>query len=229
MAGRERAGDPARAYPELGFAVEEAGVWEYAAAPTLRFRVRVDSLGGQPIRSVLLTTQIRIAVTRRAYDAESQARLVEVFGEPSQWGQTLRSLLWTHTTLNVTAFTGSTIVEMPVSCTYDFEVASAKYLHALRDGEVPLEFLFSGTIFYTGDDGLLRTALVSWEKEAEFRLPVRVWREAMEHFFPGSAWLRLRTDTFDRLHAYRGRRALPSWEAAVEALLRSDAEPGSDA
>ena len=32
----------------------------------------------------------------------------------------------------------STEVDLPVTCTYDFEVAAAKYLHALDDGEIPL-------------------------------------------------------------------------------------------
>jgi len=208
------------AIPELGFTVEGADAVPFAAVPTLGVRLRVESLGGQPIRSLVLTTQIRIAVTRRSYDPATQERLVEVFGAPSQWAQTLRSLLWTHTTLNVTAFTGSTVVEMPVPCTYDFEVAAAKYLHALEDGDVPLELLFSGTVFYTDEAGFLRTALISWDKEAEYRLPVRVWRDVMDQYYPGTAWIRLRKETFDRLYAYKAKRALPTWELAVEALLR---------
>jgi hypothetical protein len=110
---------------------------------------------------------------------------------------------------------------MPVACTYDFEVVAAKYLHALEEGEVPLEFLFSGTVFYAGEGGWLQTARISWEKEAEFRLPVRLWKETMEHYFPNSAWIRLRKDAFDRLYDYKARRGLPTWEAAVEALLRA--------
>ncbi len=133
----------------------------------------------------------------------------------------MRSLLWTHTTLQVPPFSESTVVDMPVACTYDFEVVAAKYLHALEEGEVPLEFLFSGTVFYAGEGGWLQTARISWEKEAEFRLPVRLWKETMEHYFPNSAWIRLRKDAFDRLYDYKARRGLPTWEAAVEALLRA--------
>jgi hypothetical protein len=210
---------PRGSVPELAFAVEGAEALPFAAVPTLGFRLRIESLGGEPIRSLALTTQIRIAVTRRSYDPATQERLVEVFGEPPRWGQTLRSLLWTHTTLNVQAFTGSTVAEMPVTCTYDFEVVAAKYLHALEDGDVPLELLFSGTIFYADENGLLRTALISWDKEAEYRLPVRVWRDVMEQYFPHSAWLRLSRETFDRLYAYKAQLALPTWEDAVKALL----------
>jgi hypothetical protein len=223
-------GDPAASAPgsaaELGFAVEAVEPWKYAAVPTLRFRLRIGSLGGQPIRSLALSTQIRIAVTRRPYGPEEQQRLVELFGDPAGWGRTLRSLLWTHTTLVVQAFTGSTVVEMPVPCTYDFDVVAAKYLSALEDGEVPLELLFNGTVFYADDRGSLRTALLAWDREAECRLPVRVWRETMEHYFPDTAWLRLRKGTFDRLYAYKAGRALPTWEHALEELLQAGEQRG---
>jgi hypothetical protein len=217
---------PAQAsVPELAFAVAGVEPWEYAAVPTLRLRLRIESAGGQPIRSLALTTQIRIAVTRRPYGPAAQARLVELFGEPGGWGRTLRSLLWTHTTLTVQAFSGSTVVDMPVPCTYDFDVVAAKYLHALEDGEVPLELLFSGTMFYADERGLLRTALISWDREAECRLPVRVWKQTMDHYFPDSAWLRLRKQTFDRLYAYKAARALPTWEHALDALLEASEPP----
>ncbi len=133
----------------------------------------------------------------------------------------MRSLLWTHTVLQVPPFSESTVVDMPVTCTYDLEVAATKYFHALEGGEVPLEFLFSGMVFYTGEDGRLQTTRISWEKEAEFRLPVRLWKEMMEHYFPNSAWIRLHKDAFDQLYDYKVRRGLPTWEAAVEALLRA--------
>jgi Family of unknown function (DUF6084) len=205
--------------PDLDFRVENAEVLEFAAVPSLLFKLRIQNLEEEPIRSVALNTQIRIAATQRHYDATEQERLLEVFGEPHRWGNTLRSLLWTHTTLQVPPFSGSTVVDMPITCTYDLEVAWAKYFYALENGEVPLEFLFSGTIFYAGEGGRLQVARISWEKEAEFRLPVRVWNEMMERYFPNSAWIRLHKDAFDRLYDYKVRRGLPTWEAAVEALL----------
>jgi hypothetical protein len=128
-------------------------------------------------------------------------------------------LLWTHTVLQVPRFSGSTVVDMPVPCTYDLEVVATKYFYALEGGEVPLEFLFSGTVFYAAEDGRLQTARISWEKEAEFRLPVQLWKEMMEHYFPNSAWIRLRKDAFDELYDYKVRKGFPTWEAAVESLL----------
>jgi hypothetical protein len=207
--------------PDLDFRVEGAEVLEYAAVPSLLFKLRVENLEEEPIRSVSLNTQVRIAATQRHYDTAEQERLLELFGEPHRWGNTLRSLLWTHTTQQIPPFSGSTVVDMPVPCTYDLEVVGTKYFHALEDGEVPLEFLFSGTVFYAGEGGRLQIARISWEKEAEYRMPVRLWKEMMERYFPNSAWIRLHKDAFDQLYDYKVRMGLPNWEAAVEALLRA--------
>ena len=207
--------------PDLDFRVEGAEVLEYAAVPSLQFKLRIENLQEEPIRTVSLNTQVRIAARQRHYEAVEQERLKELFGDPHRWRETLRSLLWTHTVLQVPRFSGSTVVDMPVTCTYDLEVVAAKYFYALEDGEVPLEFLFSGTVFYAAEGGRLQTARISWEKEAEFRLPVRLWKEMMDHYFPNSAWIRLHRDAFDRLYDYKIRMGLPTWEATVEALLRA--------
>lgn len=206
----------AAAGPALAFAVEDAAPLEHAAAPTLRFALRVEELDGRPVRSVLLDVQVQIAARRRPYDAAAHDRLFELFGPPANWGTSLRTLLWTRTTLVVPAFTGATTVDLHVPCTYDLEVAAARYFAALEDGEVPLEFLFSGTVFAGAP---LQATRISWEQEAEYRLPVRAWRATMERHFPGTAWLRLGADAFGRLSAYKSRHALATWDDAVAALL----------
>lgn len=203
--------------PELAFTVTGAARVEYAAVPTLRFALHIES--GEPVRSILLDTQIQIAARRRPYDEGAHERLLELFGTPDRWGSTLRTLPWTRVTVVVPPFTGSTVVDMPVTCTYDLEVTAAKYLQALDHGDVPLEFLFSGAVFYLNEAGMLQTARIAWDREAEYALPVRVWREAMDRHFPGSAWLRLDKESFDRLYAYKARHALPTWEATVDSLL----------
>ena len=206
--------------PDLDFEVESADVLPYAAVPTILFRLGVqNAVEGEEIDSISLRTQIRIAATQRRYDHTEQGKLRELFGEPHQWKDTLRSLLWTNTDTIVTRFAGGRVFEMPVTCTYDFDVVGTKYFAALEDGEIPLEFLFSGTVFYRKDGGDLQAARISWEKEAQFRLPVRVWREMMDHYFPNSAWLRLSKDTFDRLYAYRSSNALLTWDRTLESLL----------
>ncbi len=145
--------------------------------------------------------------------------MLDLFGEPSRWGQTLRGLLWTHANLNIPRFTGSTLVDLPVPCTFDFNVGATKYFEALENGEVPLSLLFSGTIFHEGDDGALTATPIPWDKEADFRLPVRVWREMMDHYYPNTAWLCLRRDVFDRINQLKMRRGIPTWEQALEYLL----------
>jgi hypothetical protein len=171
------------------------------------------------VRSIALNAQVRIAATRRRYDKRDEGRLVELFGQPDQWARSLQSLHWTNVPLQVGAFTETTTVDIPVPCTYDLEVTATRYFHALESGDVPLEFLFSGAAFYTGEGGALQVAPIAWDCDADFRLPVSVWRETMDRHFPGSAWLRLDKDRFDRLHAYRARKTLLTWEAAVDSLL----------
>lgn len=205
--------------PELAFAVEGAERVEHAAVPTLRFDLRVDSTDGRPIRSVLLDTQIQIAARRRPYGPGAHDRLFELFGPAADWGRTLRTLPWVRTTVAVPPFTGTTRVELPVACSYDLEVAASRYFDALEDGEVPLEFLFSGTVFYGQP---LQVGRISWEAEAGYRLPVAVWKETMERYFRGTAWLRLSKRGFDRLAAYKSRHALATWDDALDALLPED-------
>jgi hypothetical protein len=192
--------------------------------PTLNFELEVQAGSSQPIRSVLLDVQIQIAARLRPYGEATQERLLELFGTPDRWRSTLRTLPWTRVTLVVPPFTGSTVVQVPVICTYDLEVASAQYLAALEEGEVPLEFLFSGTVFYSAPGGRLQTVRIDWNGDAEFRLAVSVWRETMDRHFPGSAWLRMGRASFDRLCAYKARHAYASFDATIESLLACSEE-----
>lgn len=209
--------------PELTFQVQHAAVLPYAATPTLNFTLRIESEGSEPVRFITLKTQIRILTAQRPYSATEQRRLADLFGEPSRWGDTLKSLLWAHSTVLVPSFTGATEVELPIPCTYDFEVVSAKYFHGLEHGEIPLEFLFSGSVFYAGPAGL-QVSQIPWEKEAHFRMPVALWQELMHLYFPNSAWLRLRQEVFERLDSYRMHAGLATADGAVERLLRASEE-----
>lgn len=219
------AGAPAAPPPVLGFEVERVDPVAHAAVPTLRFTVGVTRTGSVPVRSASLTCLVRIVTDRRAYHEAERDRLVEVLGTDPH--RPAPALLWTQVTVQVPAFDREVAVEVPVACTYDFEVAAAKYLHALRDGEVPLELQFSGTVFYhdPGPDhpGRLRAARLPWE-ECRFGMPARVWRDLMDRYFPGEAWLRLDRDTFDALYAYRRTRTLPTWTDTVRSLLRAAGE-----
>lgn len=205
--------------PELNFSVEGAEAVPFAAAPTLALKLRVTEAGDEPIHAVILGCQVRIEATRRRYGEEERKRLVDLFGDPSRWSVTLRSLLWTNASVNVPPFTGSVLVDLQLPCTYDFNLQITKYFDGLEGGAVSLTLLFSGSIFFAGPGGALQVARVSWSEEASYRMPVSVWQDVMRLYYPNTAWLNLRKDVFDRLLAYKSRRGLPTWEQTVESLL----------
>ncbi|MGA9770681.1 MAG: DUF6084 family protein [Blastocatellia bacterium] len=209
--------------PDLTFQVEGAEAIAYAASPLLAFKLNITNRNAaEPIHSVALRCQIQIEVTRRRYTPEEQEKLLDLFGEPDRWGQTLRNMLWTHANMVVPPFTGSTLVDLQVPCTFDFNVAAAKYFYGLDDGEVPLNLMFSGTIFYANDEGNLQVTQIPWDREGRYRLPVRAWRDMMNIYYPNSAWICLRQDVFDRLYRYKMRRSIPTWEQALESLLKNE-------
>jgi hypothetical protein len=210
--------------PDLDFAVQGAETVPYAAGPTLSFRLCVrNAVEGEQIHAVMLKAQVRIQATQRTYDAEAKDRLRELFGEPHQWGKTVKSLLWTQATVNVPGFTDSLVTELPIVCTYDLEVAGTKYLCALENGDVPLLFLFSGTVLYSREGSAVQVAQISWEKEAPYRMPIAVWKETIERYFPNSAWIRMRKDVFDRLYDFRAQNSLLTWDDTLERLMAGDA------
>jgi Family of unknown function (DUF6084) len=212
--------------PDLDFRVESVAPVPYAAAPTLSFQLRVTNANrDEVIHSMALRAQIQIEVTRRHYTAEEQARLRDLFGEPSRWGQTLKTMLWTHVAVSVPSFQGQTTVELPVPCTFDFNVATTKYFHGLNDADLPLNFLFSGTLFYRDEHENLQVAPISWEKEAKFRLPLKIWKQMIDEYYPNTAWLCLRRDAFERLYDYKVRNGIPTWEEVIERLFQNADEP----
>lgn len=194
----------------------------YAAGPTLVFRLRITASPGARIHALALRCQIRIEPARRGYgDAEAEA-LSDLFGERSRWGSSLHPVQFAQVPVMVQGFTGETETDLVVPCTYDMDIASSRYFHALEEGEVPLLMLFSGTAF-TGAGGF-QVEPVPWDREATFRMPVKTWREMVEQHFPGSGWIRLPRDAMDALLAHRSRQALPSWQATVEHLLHAAGE-----
>jgi hypothetical protein len=214
--------------PDLNFKVVSAQPAPHAAAPLLNFSLAISEANGAPIQAIVLRCQIRIESARRRYDTTEQERLLDLFGEPSRWGQTLMSMLWTHAAVVVPPFTSSTVVDLPVPCSFDFNIAASKFFYALENDEVPLSLLFSGTVFYAGELQTLQIAQIPWEKEATFRLPVSVWKQMMEMYYPNSAWLCLRKDAFDQLYQFKSQNGLPSWEAALEKLLEASATAAAD-
>jgi hypothetical protein len=215
-----------RNMPDLDFRVESVAPVPYAAAPSLSFQLRVANKNRETvIHSMALRAQIQIEVARRNYTVQEQARLSDLFGEPSRWGQTLKTMLWTHVAVSVPSFQGETTVAIPVPCTFDFNVGTTKYFHGLNEGDLPLNFLFSGTLFYHGENGDLQVAPISWEKEAKFRLPLKIWKQMIDEYYPNTAWLCLRRDAFERLYEYKVRNGIPTWEEVIERLFQNADEP----
>jgi Family of unknown function (DUF6084) len=208
---------------EIGFRVMTAAPERYAAVPTIGFGLQVES-SGDAIYSLALQCQIRIEPKKRHYSPGEEERLLELFGETPRWGDTLKPFLWTHVSRMLPGFTEQTEITLPVPCSYDLDVAAAKYFHSLADGEIPLLFLFSGTVFTKGPAGLQVTQ-VPWHKDATFRLPVRVWREVMDLYFPNSGWLRLQRETLDALMRFKAEHALTTWDETLGALLEKAGGP----
>ena len=207
---------------DLVFTAEGVDVERYAVVPTLIFKLRItNTTPDVDVRNVLLQSQLRIDATLRRYELADEQRLAELFGEPSRWRETLSSMLWTHANLQIPAFESKCVIDLPVQCSFDFNVAATKYFHGLKGGEVPLALLFSGTVFYRDPGGFLQMEPIPWSKQADFRLPVAVWRNMMDLYYPNSAWLRIDREVFDELHRFKRENGFTGLDHALRALLRS--------
>ncbi|WP_067834036.1 DUF6084 family protein [Nocardia lijiangensis] len=195
----------------------------YSATPMLSARVGIAALAEEPVHAIALRAQIRIEPRRRTYTDEEAAGLTDLFGTRERWHDTQRSFLWMHCATTIPGFTGGAEVDLPMQCTYDFEVAGSKYLHALRGGTVPLLFLFSGTVFIRGAGGFA-VQQVPWDREDKFDMPVSVWHDLMAAHFPNSGWVRLTRETLDALSAYKSQRGLLGYDDAVTKLLAASQE-----
>jgi hypothetical protein len=213
--------------PDLSFHIDGAEPERQAAVPTLSFKLRVIQAISEnsfaPIRSAIVRCQIRIEPARRRYSPSEQKRLVDLFDRPERWGLTLRPMLWTHATINLPPFEETASVDLAIPCSFDFCIAATKYFDALENGEIPLCFLFSGTIFYEAE-GALRIAQVPWEKEAYFRLPAATWRKLAETYYPNTAWLGLRKDSYEKLAQFKNRRGFATFDQAIDELLSAAEE-----
>ena len=206
--------------PELRFHIEGVEAVSHAAAPLLALKLRITNLPEtEAIHTLTLRCQIQIEPAKRRYAAQEQEKLLDLFGTPERWARTVRPLLWMNTSVVVPGFNGTTLADIELPCTFDFNVAATKYFHALDAGDIPVCVMFSGTVFYKDEEDALQIAQIPWDREANVRLPVSVWKEMMDMHHPNSAWLCLERATFERLYEYKMRRGLPTWEQAIAAML----------
>ena len=209
--------------PDLHFQVDDVSATPNAAVPQLSFKVRITNLEPEPVHSIALRVQVQIEPVRRRYTATEQQHLKELFGEPERWSSSVHPLLWTNVNVNVGSFTGSTVIEVLVPCTFDFNVAVTKYIYGLDNGDLPISLLFSGTVFYAGRTGM-QIAQIPWERDANYKLPITVWKQMMDLHYPHVAWLCLRREVFDRIAEYKARYSIATWEQTLERMLGLTAE-----
>jgi hypothetical protein len=209
--------------PELHFQIEGAEVVPHAATPLIALKLRITNLpASETIHAITLRCQVQIEPAKRRYTPNEQEKLLDLFGTSERWARTVKPLLWMNTSVAVPRFTAELLVDLELPCTFDFNVAATKYFHALDTGDIPVAVMFSGTLFYEGQDGALQISQVPWDREASFRLPISVWKEMMEMHHPNSAWLCLRRDSFEQLYNYKVRHGLPTWEQAIAKALAAE-------
>lgn len=204
---------------QLSFEVLDIEPESYAVSPKLSVRVRVRETTAEQVHAIALSAQVRIEPQRRKYDDAERAGMVDLFGEPGRWGQSLRPFQWTQCSEMVQGFRNSREFDLPMAVSYDYEVAASKYLHALSDGEVPLSFGFGGTLFTRGGTGF-SVERISWEHDVAYRMPVEVWRRLVRQHFPNTGWLRLEHETLDELQRFKSRRGLLYWDDVCRVLLK---------
>ena len=107
---------------KVAFTVIDARIEPYAIVPTLIFRLQIAESTGEQIHAIALRCQIQMEPRRRHYSTGEESQLLELFGEPDRWGDTLRTLLWTHASLMVPGCAVSLLQEaqavawVPLSC-----------------------------------------------------------------------------------------------------------------
>jgi len=205
--------------PAPEFAVTGAMHVPFAATPTMRFDAAVTEPEGIEVQSIALTAQVMIDPARRGYDPETRERLAELFGPPASWTPSTSGLAWARVATSVPGFRGATTFAIEVPCTYDLEVAAAKYFYAIHDGRVPLSFHFNGNVFYRDEGGRLMVVPVSWTSTAQYSMPVETWRAMIAEHYPGGGWIRVDEPTLAALNDRRAARGLGSFDACVRELL----------
>lgn len=205
------------------FSVVDIFAEPYAASPQLTARLRVEETTGQTIHAIALRCQVRIEPQRRGYTDDDAAGLRSLFGERERWSSTLKPFMWMQCNAMVQGFTDITETDLALPCSYDFDVAGSRYLHAVGEGNIHLSFMFSGTVFTKGSNGF-GVQQVPWDCDTTYQLPVSVWHQVMDFYYPNSGWIRMDKDVIRELAGYRARHGLTTWEETVQTLLTSDGE-----
>lgn len=201
------------------FTVVGARTVPVSGMPAFELLVEVEEASGAQVYTIALHTQIQLEPSRRPHDPETRERLLELFGPPERWGSTTGAIPWAAVDTLVPSFTGRTTFALRVPCGYDLELAATRYCDGLRDGVVPLDLHFNGTVFHRDEDGRLAIAMVPWAATARYKLPLEVWRATIDRHYPAGGWVALHRETLERLAGYRTEHALSSYTATIQRLL----------
>ena len=209
--------------PDLSFQIEAASVVPFAASPTHRISSSTinNAVPDEAIHTIALRCQIQIEVTRRRYTPEEQERLLDLFGKPDRWSQTLRSLLWTHANRGCSRFrrdrARTSICRFPAPSTSMSRRPSISRGSPMATSRCSCSSAApSSTRRRQPPAG--RAHLVG--SGSTIQAACKMWREMMDAYYPNSAWLNLRRDVFDRLYRYKMQHGIPTWEQALEQILR---------
>jgi hypothetical protein len=205
--------------PAPEFTVLGVRAVEHAAAPTLSLALGVSEPRGHEVFAIALRAQIQFEPAQRSYTPETKVLLSEMFGAPERWAATTHSLVWAVVDVMVPSFTGTSTFEIPVPCSYDLELAAAKYLYALPDGEAPLSLHFSGSVFYPAAQGRMQITQIPWSTTARFELPVETWKRMIAGHYPDRGWVALSSHTLERLYRRKAEQGATTFDACVSDLL----------
>lgn len=204
------------AVPAVEFAVTDVEPVPHAPVPLLRCSAEIEDPSGQEVYTVALAVHVQIDADRRGYDPSTRERLLDLFGEPERIPQTAGPLQLARIDTLVPSFRGVGRFTLDLPLSGDLELAATRYLASLRDGTVPLTFLFNGRVFYADAADRLQVTLVPWSASARFRLPVETWWRLLDE----RGFVRVGAETFDALRRRRVALGLPTLDATIAELLR---------
>jgi hypothetical protein len=205
--------------PDLSFAVDNVCPVIHAAVPLLSFKIRIVNADLETVQTAVLDCRIEVEAPPEPLPKFTQDRLQELFGEPSGWAESTHPMPWARANAVVGPFDGSSRCELQVPCSFDFNVAATKYFYGLETSSAPLQFEFTGTCFTDRS-----AAPIAPSRRARFVLPMSVWSELMDTYYPDSTWLRLPRRVFQRMSQYKIENRIPTWEDVLERLLPTGQE-----
>jgi hypothetical protein len=209
---------PTPQWPAPEFRVRAVRDLSGMIAPTLGFELCVEDRSSRPIQMIALHCDIRIDRARRELSRVERARLADRLEEPGS-ASSASQLAWARADVIVPGFTSSVTFTLQVPCTFDLELATARYLQALDGGNASLQFLFSGSVFYVDDAERLQLVPIARDREARFELPAPSWQQMMSRHHPDGTWVHVQPRTLERLRAARSAGGSWSDDAALIELL----------